>query len=184
MAAMWWFVTMCVGFLFELVGLALAAVGLWQTWSEHAGARPFFPLPVRRAGHWIRTHVLRRPPPAVSVGVGAGTITLEASASGYASNRFNDQMTLEEKVETAQDNALRALEHAAKASDAIRTEVHDRKRAIASLEEQVAAVDSRVTDFAKGLILDGIPLTVFGLGCAVFGLLLQGLANVVTFPGV
>ena len=175
---------MCAGFLLEFVGFAIAAVGLWKTWKANADGRPFFSPRIRRFGNWVWVKLLRRHP-RMHVGTARGTTwtTSSASGSGYVST-FTDELTLEEKVQAAQENALRALADAATAQQAASEEKHRRERAVSQLQDQLHGTEEALSAFARELVVDGVPPTVAGVACAVLGLLLQAVASIATFNGV
>ena len=54
---------------------------------------------------------------------------------------------------------------------------------MAVLERQIHGTQQELSKFARGLVVDGVPLTVTGLTFAVFGLLLQAVASIATFNG-
>lgn len=179
---MGWFWTMCAGFTLELVGFAFAAFGLWQTWWANADGRPFFHPRIRNAARWTRVNVFRQKPKPVTVNLSAGMIAgLTMDASAFVSMGLTDDMTVEAKIATVQDNALKALADASSAHGAVRQEQRAREKAVKELESRIAAAEQQLTVFAKGLVVDGIPLTVAGLVFAVIGLLLQAVASVATF---
>jgi len=176
--------TMCIGFLLEFVGFGVAAFGSWQTWKANADERPFFSARIRKAGNWIRVEVFRRRPRTHQVtGSASGSSTVHGDAAGYVSQTLTDAMTLETKIEAVQANALKALAAAAEAHRVAVEEKRERKTAMAVLEKQIHGTQQELSKFARGLVVDGVPLTVTGLTFAVFGLVLQAVASIATFNG-
>jgi hypothetical protein len=179
---MGWKAVMMVGFLLEFIGLGIAAFGLWKTWRANANGRPFFSPRLRAAARWIRRHILRRSPRTQSAsGTANGTISIRGDATGTVTEVFTEDMTLEEKVNAAQENAVRALKNAATAQQGVEAERRAREAAVDSLTSQLQGTQETLTTFARELVVDGVPLTVGGLVFAAVGLTLQALATAAMF---
>jgi hypothetical protein len=166
-----WFTV--IGFVVEVIGLALTGFGLWQTWESNAEGRDFLPPRLRAAVNWVKHSVLRRPRPGVTVSLNAQLPAWEVALGGHAYASVRDDMTIEEKLNVVHANAISAIEAAARANQAAERERRERERALARFDERFRATEQTLTSFARGLVVDGIPLAVLGLGLAVVGLTLQ-----------
>jgi len=100
---------------------------------------------------------------------------------GYASTPLTPELTLDQKIEAVQTNALRALKDASQATAAVTTEQHKREEAIRKLTNRLDGAEVTMASQAKRLVVDGIPTAVVGLGLAAVGLVFQALASVATF---
>ena len=172
---MHWSVLMGFGFLFEFIGLAVAACGLFRTWHDNAGGRPFFWAWVGRVSAWVSFKVFHHEP-RQHEGHASVTNTITMSASGYATEHLSDDMTSAQKFEAIQTNAIRALTSAVKAHEAVSQEKRDRVAAIFELASQIDNTKTDVTLFARNLVVDGIRPAACGLFMAATGLLLQAAA--------
>jgi hypothetical protein len=166
-----------LGFLLEATGLLLTARGLWRTWRANSAGRDFLSPRLRHAVNWIMYSLLRRPRPVVTLGLNATLRRDEAAMHGTVFQEFRDDMTIDERADIAQANALSALEAAGAAQSAIADEQRERKAGHAQLDERITGTESDLTTFARSLVVDGIPLAVGGLGLAAVGLLLQSIAS-------
>lgn len=52
------------------------------------------------------------------------------------------------------------------------------------LRDQLHSTEEALSALARELVVDGVPLTVAGVACAVLALLLQAVASIATFNGV
>jgi hypothetical protein len=168
------------GFLFEAFGLILTAVGLWRTWKANTdGREPMWPW-LRQCVDFLLHNVLRRTPSAGTISAsGSGTSHFTGTASGYAYQSLNDEMTLDQKIETVQANALSALESAAQARAAVAKEQREREVALKSLEARLSSTEAEFRDYAKRLVVDGIPMAIGGLAVVGLGLLIQTLGSLI-----
>ena len=169
-------VLMGLGFLFEFIGLAVAACGLFHTWRDNADGRPFFWAWVGRVSAWVSVKVFHHEP-RQREGNASVTNTITVSASGFAAEGLNDEMTSAQKFEAIQTNAIKALTSAVKAHEAVSQEKRDRTAAISELASQINHTKTDVTSFARNLVVDGIRPAACGLVMAAFGLLLQATAS-------
>lgn len=169
MATFWLF----IGFVMEIVGLGCAAVGLWRTWHDNADGRPFFPPRVRAASRWMSRHILKRSPAAITGQIVGVLPALGFEAAGHVSQGLNDSMTVDAKIEAVQSNALHALDRATSAGQAVEQERRERERAIEEVLARLDGAERSMTDYTKGLLVEGIPLAVGGLAAATVGLIIQ-----------
>ena len=172
---MHWSALMGFGFLFEFIGLVVAACGLFHTWHDNAGGRPFFWAWVGRVSAWVSVKVFHHEPRQHEAQASV-TNTWGLSVSVDQAKRLSDDMTSAEKFEAIQTNAIKALEFAAEARDAVSQEKRDRTAAISELASQINNTKTDVTSFARNLVVDGIRPAACGLFMAAIGLLLQATA--------
>jgi hypothetical protein len=177
-----WLVVLSCGLFLELVGLGVAARGLWQTWKANAPDRPFFPSWVYQSSSWIQSKLLRRKPRTQKVsGHVRATWGFEGKAEGRVWEGFTDEMTLEQMVEVAQSNAIEARKEADEARRAVETERAEREAAMAGVDSRLRGTDEELRSFARNLVVDGVPIAVMGLTLAAVGLVMQGVASIATF---
>lgn len=120
-----------------------------------------------------RTHV---------VGTARGIVSGPTlSAHGYVSTPLTPELTLEQKIEAVQENALRALRDASQAMAAVTTEQRKREQEVREMANRLEGAETTLVSRTKRLVVDGIPAAVAGLVLATVGLTLQALASLATF---
>lgn len=169
-----------LGFLVEAYGLTLTAVGLWRTWKANTdGREPLWPW-LRQCADYLLYKVLRRKRAAVVLAPAASAHAhASLSASGYSHTPLNDEMTVEQKIETVQANALTALQLAAGAHGAVTEEQGKRERAFKGLEDRITGTETELRTYATRLVVDGIPMAIGGLVLIGLGLLVQTVGNLI-----
>lgn len=168
-----------IGFVIEAAGLTLTAIGLWRTWRANTdGREPLWPW-LRRCSDFLLYKVLRRKREPITLSVGTGRIGHRAgSATVYGHQPLSDEMTIDQKIEAVQANALSALDSAARAHSAVGKERSEREHALKGFEERISGTEADLRDYAKRLVVDGIPMAVSGLVVTGVGLLVQTVGNV------
>lgn len=171
-----------LGFLIEALGLGLTGTGLWQTWRANAAGRDFLPARVRRWVDWVKHSVLRRPRPSISVSANAVLPPLEMVGHITAKQTFTEYMTIDEKVNVVQANALAALQSAGNLASELRAERRQRSESDDRLSARIQGTEHQVREFARSMVVDGIPLAVLGVVLTTIGLLLQTIASAMGVP--
>lgn len=172
---------MIVGFVLEALGLAMASWGLWRTWRRNADDRAFWPRQVRRPFAWLRRQVLRRKTATVEPKANTARGGFQLGGTAFSTHALNADMTIDEKIEAVQANAMAARKAVVMAELQIREEASIRKRHIAELRQRIASVEVDAASYARQLVVDGVPQAILGLAAAALGLVLQGVASVATF---
>ena len=164
---------MLVGYTLEAIGLALAGWGLRGTWKANAEGRSFLAgLP-----RWMRFWQARQPP---AQGRTVGAHVTSGWAGGYTPTPFSGG-TPEERL-SAMEAAFHGLERRVHDNRAgLDIETTALRRDIQALYARTAATANRAEAYARELVVDGVPLAVVGLGFALLGLALQGLATWLTW---
>ena len=160
-----------VGSMVEAVGLALTALGLWRTWKANTGQ----PLPwLWQCADFVLYKVLRRKRTPVTLRPHGSAIS-HAAWTGflYGHQPLTDGMTVDQKIDAVQANALAAIESAAHAYEAAGKEQREREQALKGLEQRLSGSEEELRTYAKRLVVDGIPLAIGGLAVAGLGLLIQ-----------
>jgi hypothetical protein len=169
-----------VGFLVEALGLTLAAVGLRRTWKANTdGREPLWPW-LGKCADFVLYRVLRRRRTPVTI-TASGSAHGHSSVSGsvYGHTPLNDGMTVDQKIEAVQSNALSALKSAAQAQGAVAKEQREREQALNGLAERLSGTEAELRSYAKRLVVDGIPMAIGGLAVIGLGLLIQTVGNLI-----
>ena len=159
---------MGIGYVFELGGFALTGRGLYVTWRDNADGRPFWPPKLSAVVRKIMGKT-----PEVHAVFGSSVGELSMAAHGYVVEKVDPEAPVSDQIATLGRNIERAMEQGSQAHTAIAQETGERKQAIKALEAEIQRVEQSSERLSKDLAVGGIWMTVVGLGCAIFGLLLQ-----------
>lgn len=164
---------MAGGYVLEVLGLAIAAVGLRKTWADNADGLHFLAGTPRLYRFWAK---LRGPRVLQASGAINAVSTIEATGEVTVGLARGDR-SVEARLDALEQDLKQALDTARAAHQRVDTEQRERRRAVESLQERVETVENSTRAYARRTIVEGVPLAMMGLCLAGFGLVLQGLAT-------
>jgi hypothetical protein len=176
-----------IGFILEIVGLAVAAYGFQRTWSEHPTGERFLEPLFRRVAAGTRhsrallARVFQRHPRVVAasgtaVAIGVATSARARVGFGPLPSMEADPAAFATAVEARLGQLLERLQDTdEKLSDRISAET-------SRVDADRAAIERRIGDLAnttRNVAVGGIRLQVTGWFFVFFGFFLQALAQLV-----
>ena len=144
---------MTLGYVFELAGLATAALGLWKTYED------------RPRGQALTGD-------ASLDGLGAVTTTSDVDGRPVPELSRDERLTvLEERVAALERGTGLIVE----------AEASDRRTAVHMLIGRIGELEVQAREFTRSAVTKGVPIAAAGLGLAMVGLFAQGVATAVTW---
>ncbi|MGH3117458.1 MAG: hypothetical protein ACRDQ2_10195 [Gaiellales bacterium] len=179
LSAMWWQdVISHIGYAMELIGLAVAAVGLWASWKVNAQGAAFWPARLRSAYYKVARQVWGQAPPPNETKAYAGSANVAAGAHGALAVGRVAGATVDERLDSleADVDRLKAM------TEKLASQQQAHKRALDEAKESrrheiAAAQDATERRWSAQTVAD-LRWAVFGVGLAAFGLLLQWIGSV------
>lgn len=173
-----------LGVAFEIVGLAISGVGLWQTWREFAtpnerflgpivdGTRAAFSAGVAAVESLVR-RILRRPakPIVVQVGVADMALTTDRLSVriGYGSLSSEVQTALAELHRRTQE----LMDKHTRVDERLAGETEAREEAMRAVKEELARSLASHESREQRVAVGGVRTQSAGLFLVVLGLVLQ-----------
>jgi hypothetical protein len=172
---------MIVGFALELCGLGCAGNGLVKTWRANAPGRVMYPQWSSTIHHALaRVGIRQTHTVSSSRSTSWDTDAVTVTEDAYVTQLLTAEMTTDDRIEAVQANAVHALEAAVEARQRMASEQRARERDVDDLRRKITQSEQTTSHLAKSLVVDGVPLAVFGLWLAFAGLVLQAVAGVAT----
>lgn len=170
-----------VGIAVEMVGIGLAGRGLYLTWKDNVPPEKQVSQLLRSFWTAVRRRLRRRTSVTAGVATARG-VANDAHAVGIVTPPLRP-LTLDLSRAELLDAISHNFEALVQMSVATQVELgkarHENAQTTKQLRTEVAEAHVKLTDDAKALVVEGVPLAVFGLFVTLFGLLLQGVGTFV-----
>lgn len=175
-----------VGFVVELVGLAIAAHGFHRTWNEFSREDRFLAPVTAAAGRAaqrtrrVANRIFRRRPQPITVGLASATLRFSAvsvrpiQSYGPLPPIGEDQPAFADVVQRRLDELLQQVQRVEHSlSDEVKAVEERIKGTARTLDGRISEVEKMSQSIAVG----GLREQVFGWGLIVVGFTLQGVAQ-------
>lgn len=177
---------MLAGYLLEVIGLAVAAHGLLQTWQVNRDGRSFLAgMPkVLQLRQWVvrQWHRIFTPrPEPIDASVSPATVQV-TSAVETPWTHVDDEPTLEDRIKALEVAHGQVLAETRQTAARLEEEGRERRNEVAQLNDRVEVVEHKARAYTRRSLVEGIPIAILGLALAGLGLILQGIGTWVTWP--
>lgn len=170
-----------VGIAVEIVGIGLAGRGLYLTWKDNVPPEKQVSQLLRSFWAAVRRRLRRRTTVTTGIATAWG-VANDAQAIGTVTPPLRP-MT----VDLSRADLIEAVSHNFNVlvQTSVETQVelskarHENAQTTRQLRTELAEAHVKLTDDAKALVVEGVPLAVFGLSVTLLGLLLQGVGTFV-----